>query len=543
MAWQLKKLVGHLNRLGKKYNFLARVSYVLLILSVAHPVYFKNYFLPSVVYWDEVYHISSAAKYIQKVHFMEPHPPLGKMFIAWGEQFLTWGESQYGWRANGGKTFGFEGADSTPSDMPEGFTFAGYRLFPTMAGWLNALLFTLILVQLLGSRAWALLFLPLYLFDNALITQSRGAMLDSLMLFGFFLGLWGFLKVLNTQKLSVFAQAWGLFIMVLGFAFAIMIKNLALILILLWPLLFWIKRKDKKALSFYFKASLLQTVFFFLFCGLVWGYHIRNSQRIVPSLPGQGLYVASSQYEKILTGLPHSHGPVESYWFALKDNFKYFFRYQKGVEVYDQNKGHYSASFPISWPFASRPVFFRRTYPDEFPSRFLILLPNFVVWLMGLLGVLLTSGALVAGFLLNKQVFSRKNSIIMTSLLLLYFSYMIAVSSITRALFLYHYMIPLTISFFLFSLFCFEVIQYSVSKMKQRLFRVFVGLLPLACFAVFLFNKPLTYFEALTCDEAYSRLAVPYWGVNISLCPNPKTDEIPSLRTQEFRYNSTLHAE
>src|SRR4051794_39635298 len=96
------KLLKFENFFAKK-KLLSLVGFAFLILGLSHGTYFREYRLPTVTFWDESYHIPSAAKYLQGVFFMEPHPPLGKMLIAWGEKLLD---------ANRGKTFGFESVEA-----------------------------------------------------------------------------------------------------------------------------------------------------------------------------------------------------------------------------------------------------------------------------------------------------------------------------------------------------------------------------------------------------------------------------------------------
>ena len=62
--------------------------YIFAVLTIAFFTYFHNYYEPSAVFWDENYHIASASKYLEGVMYMEPHPPLGKLFIALGEYAL-----------------------------------------------------------------------------------------------------------------------------------------------------------------------------------------------------------------------------------------------------------------------------------------------------------------------------------------------------------------------------------------------------------------------------------------------------------------------
>ena len=63
--------------------------YGFLVLLFAFFSFFWNYNYPNSSQWDEVYHISSAEKYLTNSVFMESHPPLGKMFIGLGEKILN----------------------------------------------------------------------------------------------------------------------------------------------------------------------------------------------------------------------------------------------------------------------------------------------------------------------------------------------------------------------------------------------------------------------------------------------------------------------
>ncbi len=110
----------------KKWTALA------ILLFLGFFTYFYNYWYPPKQFWDENYHIASAQKYIDKVMFMEPHPPLGKMLIALGEVLL-----------HPNKKIDKSSFDKTDyiKHFPKGMSFAGYRLFPAFFAWLNVALF------------------------------------------------------------------------------------------------------------------------------------------------------------------------------------------------------------------------------------------------------------------------------------------------------------------------------------------------------------------------------------------------------------------
>ena len=164
--------------LSKNPN-IKKILYIFILLAIGNVTIYQKYWYPPAQVWDESYHISSAAKYVKGVFFMEPHPPLGKLLIAAGEMLTN---------LNHGVTNNIERVEKIPhysSVFPEGFSFAGYRLFPALFGWANVVVFGLLLYELLGSYVFALAFACFYAFDNSIISNTRIAVLESFVLFGF----------------------------------------------------------------------------------------------------------------------------------------------------------------------------------------------------------------------------------------------------------------------------------------------------------------------------------------------------------------------
>src|SRR3989338_7153839 len=129
-------------------HFFQSESYffLLVILVFSYFTYFHQYQYPPHVFWDENYHIASAQKYLNKVYFMEQHPPLGKLLIALGEKIID---------ANPVDN-AFIGTDYATNFAPV-FSFAGYRFFPALLGWMTALLLFGIFLVLTGRALWAVL--------------------------------------------------------------------------------------------------------------------------------------------------------------------------------------------------------------------------------------------------------------------------------------------------------------------------------------------------------------------------------------------------
>src|SRR5437879_5125374 len=150
------------------------ILHALLVLFISYCTYFRNYWYPPNIFWDETYHIASAYKYLHQVMFMEPHPPLGKLLIALGE---------YLFHPNMHINITSFLTTDAIGTAPAGFSFVGVRFFPALLATLSADLFFFILYTLSKNLFLSFLFSSLYLFDNALIVHSRGAMLEGIQIF------------------------------------------------------------------------------------------------------------------------------------------------------------------------------------------------------------------------------------------------------------------------------------------------------------------------------------------------------------------------
>ena len=174
---------------SKKRNVL--IFYTAIVLAVSYFTYFKNYDYPPSVFWDENYHIASAEKYLQNVMFMEPHPPLGKLFVALGEHLIH--------PNDGINKSGFTQTDYI-KDFPAGYSFAGVRFFSALFAWFSALVFFFILYFIFKNPHTTLLFSSLYIFENALITHSRAAMLEGSHLFFILLAVLFFVYLIRKKS-------------------------------------------------------------------------------------------------------------------------------------------------------------------------------------------------------------------------------------------------------------------------------------------------------------------------------------------------------
>lgn len=516
----------------KKKSDKTSLAFFCWIMVIAYPTFFRNYWFPPEYYWDENFHLTAAAKYLDHVHFMEPHPPLGKMLIAYGEALFRAKTHQV-------STFGFENTDYISGELPEGFTFIGYRFFPAIFGWLCAGIFALVLFEVLGSYFWASIFSSFFIFENSLVVHLRGAMLDSFMLFGCLVCLWGFLRLLKIPKLKSEDGAFGLIAMIFGFTFALLTKLFSLALIILWPMLLWFRKKTDERI-FLLKAFVGQLVFFGLCFITVWGYHIYQAKTFSVSLLFSGEYYASSDYEKIINHLPNDFGPVEAFYIQLRDNLRYSFAYEERVPQLDLDSGSRSGTFPIMWPFSSRPISYRWSHAREEVKRYLYLIPNPVVWGLCLLSLILSIGVVFLTLLTGKKIVSDQTYRYLCIFLILYFSLMLPMMAIRRILYIYHYFLPLLLTMLMFAVLFPDLFKHSENKMIRKHGMNLLKLIPVLVMGMFFYFYAFTYYEPQDCQEFNEHGIFRFWNLKAQYCKDPANPQaflsppLPNARWQQI---------
>lgn len=474
--------------------------YLLFVLVTSFFTYLYHYNFPSSPFWDEPYHIAAAQKYLHKVYFMEQHPPLGKLLIALGERVTRSNERTDQFLTT---DYAREFDVTLASGEVRHTNFSGYRLFPSLLGWLSSALLFFIFLSITRNPVFSALLSFLYIFDNAEILQSRAAMLDSTLTF-FSLGVvLSFFSIVRLHRQRSSVVVWSL-VFGLSFALALTTKLVALILVLLVPFIVWRLRRDLHTLA----ASLLMVGLGFCVAFVsVWQLHFSLSQTVVPQLSNGGYYEASEPYREHLQKAKITS--LLTFPMMLRDSLRFVGLYNAKVPRLDLCKADENGSPSYFWPLGARTINYRWEKSAD-TVRYLYLVSNPVAWGMGLLGVLLSLSQLLSRFCGDrKEQLAHEREMI--AMLALYIGYMLAISSLGRVMYLYHYFLPLLFSFILFALSFVNVKSLAGLLLTEERRLLLLTLLGLAVFGSFHFYRPLTYYEPLTTTQFQRRALLPIW--------------------------------
>jgi len=471
-----------------------------LITAIGYFTYVHGFSNPPAFFWDENYHIASAQKYLNGVYFMEQHPPLGKLLIAAGEAIINQNplDNQ------------FLGTDYG-TQIPEGFSFSGYRLFPVLLAWLTAPLLFLVLRKLTRSDLLGALLTSLYLFDNALIVHLRGAMLEPALLFFSVLTILAFLHLREEKDPRRFT--WYAILFGGAFGCVLTTKVVGLVLILLIPALVWHLRRNSPSLQRLAGAGGMALLCVYIG---VWQIHFALGKTINPALPDQGYYQASDSYKAVLAAnLTHS---VRWFPVMLKDSLAFVGHYNGGVPRLDMCKDEENGSPWFLWPVGGRSINYRWETPDGGLYQYLYLQVNPAIWWIALAGIVAAGGLLLASFVLDMRTPLQDRPLLLT-FCALYGGYMTVISQIPRVMYLYHYFLPLIFSFCILALVWTECRRLGPWVLSTS-GRVGAALaLVAAIFISYEYYRPLSNYEPISDGAFMDRALVDIWELHCVNCP------------------------
>lgn len=489
--------------------------YLLFVILTSFFTYVYRYNYPESPFWDEPYHVASAQKYLNNTYFMEQHPPLGKLLIALGEKITD----------SNPKDDQFIDTDYA-KDFPEGFSFTGYRLMPTLLAWLTAPVFFLIFLLITRSAPLSALLSFFYIFDNAEIVHSRAAMVDSPLTFFGLLTVLCFLAIRKHRSSN--AAVFGLSIL-LGAAFGAVMGTKVVGLIFIIPViavfLSLIQERQKMLISI-----LLTLCSFTVVYAGIWQIHFSLGTTVNTKLNNDGYYQASEEYKQILSDKKTSS--VRSFPVMLRDSLKYVTFYNKGVPRLDLCKPDENGSPSYLWPLGGRTINYRWERADNDMTRYMYLVPNPAGWFLAFAGLIMSVIIFLGPYLLEvkKDIEYRFE---MGVILSMYFGYMLTISLLGRVMYLYHYFVPLSLSFILFGFVLLNVTRIWRLKLGDPAKLTLMTFLGLLIFASYQIYRPFSYYSPLSDEGVTKRAFFGPWELHCVDCEKLSPVAVPVEKTPE----------
>ncbi|MBI5035539.1 MAG: phospholipid carrier-dependent glycosyltransferase [Chloroflexi bacterium] len=456
---------------------------------------FPNLGSPRAIVFDETYFIPTTQKYLNGVFFLEPHPPLAKLLITAGQ--LAWDPEI--------RPSEFITVEKIDRDWSPDWDITGYRFAPAIFGTLIAPLTFLILSIVLESLVLAFLFSVPVVFDNALIVQSRAALIDSFLLVFALASILVFAYLSRRvdwrwRPLILHSLLWGV---LAGCAASVKLTGLAVLALLgLYGLKLLWARQIKRGLVV---GTFFSIAFLITYLGL-WVIHFS----VVTHIIGSQDYGISEQHKQILNG-EVTVDPVTRLVVQMKDAVDYQRRYEAGVPKLDLTKPDEIGSPWYWWMVGGRAIDYRWETPDGKAHGYVYLLGNPMTWLVSLLGVILGTALILIDLLF--AVLGSGQRQWLYSLVALYWGYMIPIMFIERVMYLYHYLLPMIIGVMLFALVF--VFARRISWNAKRVSLTVIVILVIVAFWAY---KPFTYNELLTSAQFQQLNIWAGWGLQCVGC-------------------------
>jgi dolichyl-phosphate-mannose--protein O-mannosyl transferase len=468
------------------------LMYIFAVLIIAASTYVFNYYNPSAVFWDENYHIASAQKYIDGVMYMEPHPPLGKLFIALGEVILHPNDAI--------DTAYFLDTDYIKK-FPKDYSFVGMRLFPTLFGGAASALFFLILYRFSRQMQLSFLFTSMYLFANAFILQSRSAMLESTQMFFIFATILWFAVLFDRDKKGY--KDYLILGVLVGLSTAVKLNGL--ILILLYPFLYFYNL-DKASIFLHVREFILKglTVAVGIIAVFTVVFYIHF---ILADTMGVKSYKASAEYKQILKD--KATADISNFPIMIKDNIRYIREYSKTVPRYNPCKKVENGSLAATWPFGNKSINYRWGKKDGKVS-YLYLQINPMIWFSVVAAMIIAFAMIISKFIFGLHVKDRRLFYLIATFSGMYASYMITMFNIERVMYLYHYFIALFFGVFVLFLLLNYLFKEAIEK-ESKIFYIAVVIFVLEIIYCYYYFAPFTYFKPLTTMEFFDRQWFDFW--------------------------------
>lgn len=502
MSKQNQPLAANLYRLALKN------IYPLILLICSFGVYFTHYGTPAAMFWDENYHIASAEKHVQGVMYMEPHPPLGKMLMGLAEVVINPNEFI-------DKTK-FTHVDHIGSEQtPAGVAYTGYRWPSVVMMALSVLFFYGILARITQHNLVAFLFSSFIIFDNALVIQSRAAMLEGIQMFFILAALYYFVHTV-TRGTAIRLKDYVILGLIIGAGFSV--KVTTAIELLLFVMLFGVDQwrnlqtlnypelAKRLAITVPLAVGAIALVFLSVFY-----VHIGMGTKVITDKT----YKASPEYlQAIQRGDTWS---LSTFAIGLRDNLKYMSEYADGVPRLDECKPDENGSYAMDWVLGKKAISYRwdkDTVNGIVQVKYMDIVANPIIWFSVVAGIVLSLGLIMSKFIYGQQEKNTPLFYWICALTSLYVFYMLAILQIERVMYLYHYLVALVFGMLNFALVFSYIYREEILANNKHTF-INLGIYIALVIAIFAFFSPFTYGIAMTEEQFEMRNWFSFWKLQV----------------------------
>lgn len=438
---------------------------ILLLLAISVATHFAFFGHPNETVFDEVHFGKFISAYYTHEYYFDIHPPLGKLIIAGVAKLADF---------KPGFSFSQIG-ESFPDN-----TYRALRFLPSLAGAFLPLIIFLLALELRFSKTASFAAGTFVALENALLVQSRFALLDAFLLLFGFLALYFYFRYRNGKDNTNFIWM-GIFA---GLSASIKWTGLSFIALAgIIELISLIRQRSSL-------GSWLKTAGFFVLLPFLIYLSVFTIHFSLLDHSGDGDAFMTPEFRKTLVGSADYDDPD----IQPLSMFEKFTELNK--EMYGANQ-RLDATHPYSsqwfqWPFMTRPIYYWNSADSS--SR-IYLLGNPVIWWSSTVAVLLVTLSVIV---------RQKYLIHDTKYLILFSGYalnLLPFIGVKRVMFLYHYFIPL--------IFAILMLVYLIDRSRHRK-QLFIAL-GIASLVAFLFFAPLTYGLKLSPDAYNLRVWFGSW--------------------------------
>jgi len=327
-------------------------------------------------------------------------------------------------------------------------------------------------------------------------------MLESTQMFFIFLSIYYFLILFDRDKKGF--KEYLLLGVFIGFATTVKLNGL--ILVLLYPFLYFYKADTSLGILYHIKYFITYSISGILGFLIVWTsvfyIHFALGTHI-----GSKSYSASKEYKQILK--EHTQANPLNFPIMMSDNLIYMSNYHKKVPKYNPCKKGENGSLATTWPFGNKSINYRWSKKDGKVS-YLYLQCNPIIWFSVVLAIILGTSLLLSRAVFGLSAKDNRLFYLIGVFTTMYWAYMIVMFNISRVMYLYHYFITLFFGTFVLFLLYNYIFKEELEN-SNRLLKLATYLYIIEIIYVYWYFSIFTYYTPITIEQFMDRVWFEFW--------------------------------